>query len=52
MIGNLVYAFCIFMTVWNGLIIVLNALNDSLESIGNLNIFLLSVGVTGIILHG
>lgn len=52
MISSLVYALCIFMTIWNGTIVVLNTLNDSLESIGNLNIFLLSVGITGIILHG
>lgn len=51
MFHNLVYAFCVFMTAWNGLVIGLNLFNDSLESVGVLNILLLALGITGIVLR-
>lgn len=51
MIHRLLYIFCVFITAWQGIIFVGNALNDSLESFGNLNILLMAAGITGIILR-
>lgn len=51
MFSSIAYAICVFMAVWNGLVIGLNLFNDSLESIGVLNILMLALGITGIVLH-
>lgn len=51
MFHHVIYVFCIFVTVWQGIIFIGNALNGSLESFGNLNILLMAAGITGIILR-
>lgn len=51
MTRNVLYAICVFLTAWNGVVIGANALNDSLESVGVFNILFLAFGITGIVLH-
>lgn len=51
MINYILYVFCVFITVWNGIIFVGNALNGTLGGFGNLNILLMAAGITGIILR-
>ena len=52
MLQHATYVLCVFLAVWNGSIIILNVLNDTMEDIAYLNILMMSIGITGIILHG
>ena len=52
MLASAAYAVCVFLAVWNGSIIILNLFNDTMEDIAYLNILMMSIGITGIILHG
>lgn len=51
MMNSILYLVCVFLTVWQGIIFVGNALNDSLEGFGSLNVLLMTMGITGIILR-
>lgn len=51
MINSILYIFCVFVTVWQGIIFIGNFLNGSLEDFGSLNILLMAAGITSIILR-
>lgn len=51
MFHHIMYVFCVFVTVWQGIIFIGNGLNDSLENFGDLNCLLFAAGITGIILR-
>lgn len=48
---NILYALCIFVGLWMGLLFIGNIFNQTLSKLPALNIFLLALSLTGVITH-